>query len=1003
MNRFFITFAMIMLLLPQQVRAVSAYPHPVEYTQPDGTRVVLTLRGDEHLRWAVSEDGYTLLSDSVGFYEYAVQDDGGNLKRSGVRARNVRERRASDNAVLKRIPKNLRHSEEQLNARRSTLRSTASTIEHPVRSLLRQHSGLRAAAATVVRAPLILVEFPDKAFTKTDVHFERLMNEHNATQNHDGEDITGSINDYFRASSYGMLDYQIDVFGPFMMSQNIASYDDARGNPIAMAREAVIAAHAAGCDFTNYDSNNDGVVDGVHIIFAGYGQEEGARYGEALWSHAQPVGSIDVTELDGMQIKGYSCSPELRGLSGGKLAYIGTIAHELGHVFGLPDLYDTDGAGSRGNALDMGDWDIMGRGNWLDDGGRTPALHSAWCRNFLGWVPVQSFGVDSITSTITLPDPAVEGVAYKLPTKRAGEYFLLENRQKQGWDEFLPASGLLIYHVDENWADWRYSTPNRDPTHRGIYVKQAGGGIDSKKIDRTTDPYPYDTINNSFTDTSVPNARAWNGAETRQPITNITHNTANRTVTFQHANLAYVPVTGVALNADSATLFVGQTLQLTGNVLPMSADSQRVTWTSSLPAVATVDDNGLITAIAIGTATITVETAEGNFTTGCEVTVSDFFSVTFNSLGGNQIASREIILGNKVPEPIAPSQWQHIFGGWFQEEACIHAWDFANDVVTADTTLYARWTEDEAFFRETFEDNSLSRPNWNRVNGYQVNQWYMDTATASGGFKSAYISNDGGASNLYSIDASDAVRPFGIVGRPGVNVDNVSVAHLFCDITFPDTAAVYSLSFDWKCVGEISEDELRVFIVDTSKTLSAGEPLPINDRLFDNDSVGDFFNSSEWQQTAITLPHTYCGKTKRLVFSWTNDHMDGTQSPAAIDNIALFAIPTDTAAINPPDTTTTNPPDTATTNLPGTGVQTWRATSLLQIYTDPTQKTITIKNAPNTTVTIYNSLGEIVHARTVLTNEETINIATWPHGIYLVKIAEKGKGSAGIITGKIRI
>ena len=93
--------------------------------------------------------------------------------------------------------------------------------------------------------------------------------------------------------------------------------------------------------------------------------------------------------------------------------------------------------------------------------------------------------------------------------------------------------------------------------------------------------------------------------------------------TFKHVGAAAtVAVTGVTLNKTSATLTVGGTETLTANVAPDDATDQSVTWSSDNPSVATVDANGVVTAVAAGTANITATTTDGGFTACCAVTVN---------------------------------------------------------------------------------------------------------------------------------------------------------------------------------------------------------------------------------------------------------------------------------------------------------------------------------------------------------------------------------------------
>ena len=502
----------------QQTMAVPAYPHPVQYRQPDGSVVTLLLKGDEYIHWATSPEGYTLLINKAGFYEYAKTDPSGNLALSGVRYHNSEEQTPEEKDLQKTILKNLRYSGEQKSLQRQAWQ-------------IREKESLRASGQNrkelvgTVRIPLILVGFPGKTFSKSKESFEMLVNQPNYTEN---GTITGSVCDYFYDNSYGQLTFQADVYGPYTLSRSIANYNYLTGGDSRiMAIEAAQLAHDNGCDFSRYDKDGDGVVDGIHIIFAGYGVEAGASINESIWSHSSRLGDEYELFLDGARIDWYLCTPELRGNAGSDITHIGVIAHELSHVFGLPDFYDAD-YDWNGQSIDTGEWDLMAHGSW-NDNGRTPANHNAWSKDYLGWVPAVE--LTSETNHITLPNPAEEGAIYKINTTTPNEYFLLENHQRQHWDAYIPSSGLLIYHVDENFSGWEENCVNCVASHRGLYLKQAGGGINSNSSNRVSDPYPY-AGNNRLTNNSIPNSRSWAGANTNAPVTQITHDASNHSVSF---------------------------------------------------------------------------------------------------------------------------------------------------------------------------------------------------------------------------------------------------------------------------------------------------------------------------------------------------------------------------------------------------------------------------------------------------------------------------------------
>ena len=521
----------IIMVASASIFAMPANPNPVTYKLPDGTEITIQLRGNEWINWAETLDGFTILLNADGFWEYAVKDSLGDLQLSGVRARSKPERTTQEKEFLLKHPKQLQFSNSQIetklelrNARKQFLQNfTPNNYENQRRTPI----------AGSFRVPVILVEFQDVRFVRTREDFEMLFNQINLT---DGG-LTGSVRDFFLDNSYGKFDLQADIFGPFRLPGNIADFDmqcviaGHRGNPNLMATMAVDSAYfRGGANFADYDVNNTGEVQ-VHIIFAGFGREAGAPVCHSIWSHASTLSETRI--FNGIVIQRYSCSPELRGISGTELTNIGVIVHELGHsLFNLPDFYSVGG-----NAVCLGQWCVMASGGWNDDQ-RTPARFSAWIRDYLGWSP-------AITLTehteITLPNPitfcpASATAIYRIDTRTANEFFLIENRQRVGWDAFIPSSGMLIYHIDRSSGSlhrWATNRVNSDSYRRLNYIKQAGCGIASDcRENRYTDPYPQPN-RTQFDDWTVPNSRSWAGGNTLRPISNIIHNTESREIWFR--------------------------------------------------------------------------------------------------------------------------------------------------------------------------------------------------------------------------------------------------------------------------------------------------------------------------------------------------------------------------------------------------------------------------------------------------------------------------------------
>ncbi len=169
-------------------------------------------------------------------------------------------------------------------------------------------------------------------------------------------------------------------------------------------------------------------------------------------------------------------------------------------------------------------------------------------------------------------------------------------------------------------------------------------------------------------------------------------------------------------------------------------------------------------------------------------------------------------------------------------------------------------------FVEDFE--TTPNNNWTIVNGSQTNKWFIGSASAYSGQQAAYISNDNGTSNTYTLGTS-------------------SVTHIYRDFEFPANASHVYIRFNWKANGEFSStiyDYLRVSMCNIDQTPVAGS---LSNLSFITPELGD---TTDWKELNLNID-TLAGKTKRLVFTWRNDGSDGDQPPASIDNIIVSLTP----------------------------------------------------------------------------------------------------------------
>ncbi len=528
MKRFRQTLCLIMgtmLMIPFSAKAVSAYPEPITVIQPDGTQITIRLHGSERQHYTRTIDNYTLLQDTDGYYKYAI-DSMGFLKPGKLKAHNPENRKAEELLLLNKIPTNLKRQTSGSQIGSVNLVKSSEIMQ----KIHQSQSGLRSAITTTSKYLVILINFADATFTKTNADFANMLNQ--AGYNVNG--ATGSVKDYYAENSMNSFTPQYDVYGPVTLSQSIAYYgaNDADGDDLR-PREMILDACAKvnslyNVNFSQYDNDKDGSVDNIAVFFAGYAESSGAP-ATTIWPHQWDVSGLTtgVKQYNNVKLGSYSCSSELKGISGSTMEGIGTFCHEFGHVLGLPDLYDTDYE-DNGDFFDSNAYNLMASGNY-NNSGRTPPYLSIFEREILGW---STSGILSKTTKIeNLEHIGASNKAYYMLTNPAPapgasetEYFYLENRQKTGWDTYIPGHGLIITHVDLSKEAiskyWQNGKGNAYASHPCYDLMEADGIMDNAT--RAGDPFPGTSGRTYFTDTDTPNAISWSGLATNKPITDIT-------------------------------------------------------------------------------------------------------------------------------------------------------------------------------------------------------------------------------------------------------------------------------------------------------------------------------------------------------------------------------------------------------------------------------------------------------------------------------------------------
>lgn len=503
--------------------AVPANITPRPYTQPDGTVVMLSLRGDEAFHYLQDKDGHIVAADAQGWYRI-VGDDGAitSLLPMEYSLRSDADREA----VMQLHPE---RAFEALRSRRGNMlraaqmrapRTRAKVVSEPKWDNADGHD-LRAIPTEGERPVLVvLVNFADLKWSYCDdpqAEMSAMLNEPGYTAHH----CTGSAFDFFQASSNGLYRPRFDVYGPVNLPGGYAAYgrNDSFGNdsnPAQMVVDAITLLDSS-VDFSQYDTNGDGLVDNVYIFYAGHGENEGAS-ANTIWPHSWDLHYAleKLPEFDGVKFDHYATSNELTytQLDGDKtVTGIGTFCHEFGHVLGLPDIY------SAAYTADCtpGEFTIMDHGSY-NNVGRTPPVYSAYERYAMEWQKP----IDITESEDLGMFPLVDGGnVYRItvdPTHPT-EYFLFENRQQHSWDTYIPEHGMLAWHIDYNSSIWDQNAVNDNPNHQYIDIVEADGEWSESSLDG--DPFPGSEYVGQFNATSPAAFKNWNGRASSLPLSDI--------------------------------------------------------------------------------------------------------------------------------------------------------------------------------------------------------------------------------------------------------------------------------------------------------------------------------------------------------------------------------------------------------------------------------------------------------------------------------------------------
>ena len=546
---------LITLLCHLASHASKGWPYPITVSQPDGTQLTVRINGDADFNWVSTLDGVALKQEGNGYFVANI-DTNGMLSSSGTLAHDADKRSSAEQSLCKKqdvkafLTVNTRP--ERLAATRG-FGGKGSTSFFP-------HTGSP-------RAIVLLVQFanrpfkvqPRKAFNQ---YLNSMADKHQDFGNAENRN-TGSVKRYFSDMSGGKFKPQFDLYGPITMPKNAAYYGEGSSS-MERYRELVSEACTMmddSLDFSKYDADKDGNVDLVYIIYAGYG-ESVSSIDSTLWPKAFVCGT-DIKK-DGKHVRLAGISNELNGhpdvhyssTSGLLINGVGLFCHEFSHCMGLPDFYPTvspqwttannkqdfDAYDNQG----MEEWDVMDNGIYLYNG-YSPTAYTAWEREKMGWLTIETLTREG---KVELKSIDQGGKAYRIKNDKntsGNEYYIVENIQAKGWNYKLPASGMMVSHVE--YVPWAFSvfhggdnSVNNIKKHPRMTIVPADGYLPSsyrkvsdnsnltapymkkKQYDEQLagDLYPGKNNVNRLTDAqNMVNYAPWTGGMLNKPIYNI--------------------------------------------------------------------------------------------------------------------------------------------------------------------------------------------------------------------------------------------------------------------------------------------------------------------------------------------------------------------------------------------------------------------------------------------------------------------------------------------------
>ena len=548
-----LTIFVCLMLCSLTTWAAKAVSIPVQVRQADGSVITVILRGDEHINWYTTLDGVLLVQGADNNYYIGKVEKSGNLIATKQLAHEALTRsQAERNLIAKQDKEKFfayvnKIAEESENAYDNSPLTRGPIVDSGYGGVpYFPHTGSP-------KALVILAEFQDVPFTIQDtkkIFTNYLTNEGHFSDTRYGQNLNNKgVRGYFKDCSYGQFTPVFDVIGPVKLPKPQAVYGEGIHDRMDLLLPDVCEAVDDSVNFADYDANNDGMVDLVYVIYAGYSANYSGNKETDIWPKSSIV-NISNT-YDGKSIHRYGVSNELAGDENKtkgkeKINGIGLFCHEFSHTLGLPDIYAYRTPAENQDNQGMEFWDIMDGGTEVRNG-RVPASYLAWEREVMGWMKIDELKNDSSIEKLKSIDNG--GKAYKIVNpNNSNEYIVLQSIQKgpwyQGWTKDNYAKGLLAYRVSYPFNKVNvFDFPNNVKGKPRVIPIPADGKILAAKNatsyleyvnQHNGDLYPYNRID------YISGFKMFNGSILEKSIVNIKENDGgdsnNNYVNFEFKN-----------------------------------------------------------------------------------------------------------------------------------------------------------------------------------------------------------------------------------------------------------------------------------------------------------------------------------------------------------------------------------------------------------------------------------------------------------------------------------